>query len=89
MAKGVDPTVGRDVGDMLPDEETGRSRRWFVGLLAILVGNTIYLLSLPLLPVAARMGAGSGITIPGLVDLCFCTFVFGLLSLPGLSGKPK
>ena len=54
MAKGVDPAVGRDVGDMLPDEETARSRSWFLCLLAFLIGNTMYLFLSPLLPAAHR-----------------------------------
>jgi TatA/E family protein of Tat protein translocase len=92
MAKGIEPSVGRDVGDMLPDEEARRSRPWFVGLLAILVGTTLYFLAQPLLPAVAQMRQGSSSMIPGLVDLCFCTSVFGLLGLPGLlrkRDKPK
>ncbi len=92
MAKGVDPAIGRDVGDMLPDEDVNRSRPWFLGLLAILIGNTLYFLSWPFLPAAARMGEGTSSAMPGLVDLWFCCFVFGVLNLPGLlrrRNKPK
>jgi TatA/E family protein of Tat protein translocase len=81
MAKGVDPAVGRDVGDMLPDEDARRSRTWFIYLLAILIGNTLYFLSSPLLPAAARMNEGSSPGLPALVDLWFCLFVFGVLNL--------
>jgi hypothetical protein len=92
MAKGVDPAVGRDVGDMLPDEDARRSRLWFLGLLAILIGNTFYFFSWPFLPAAARMGEGSSSVVPGLVDLWFCFLVFGVLNLPRLvrsRNKPK
>jgi len=81
MAKGVDPEVGRDVGDMLPDEDTHRSMTWFLCLLAILVGNTLYFICSPLLPPAARMGTGSHPGLPALLDLWFCIFAFGVLSL--------
>src|ERR1039458_2868374 len=50
MAKGVDPGVGRDVGDMLPDEEVRRSKILARMLLAILLGNLFYFVSSPLLP---------------------------------------
>jgi len=92
MAKGVDPAVGRDVGDMLPDEDASRSSRWFLFLLAILIGNTLYFISSPLLPAAAQMGEGSSPGLPALVDLWFCIFVFGALNLPALlhrRNKPK
>ena len=81
MAKGVDPAVGRDVGDMLPDEETHRSTKWFIGLLAILIGNTLYFTFAPLLPPAARMSTGSNPALPVLVDFWFCIVAFGALSL--------
>jgi TatA/E family protein of Tat protein translocase len=92
MAKGVDPSVGRDVGDMLPDEDTNRSSTWFLCLLAILFGNTLYFIFAPFLPAAAQMGEGSSPGMPALVDLWFCIFVFGVLSLPALlrrRNKPK
>ena len=92
MAKGVDPAVGRDVGDMLPDGDASRSRPWFLGLLAILIGNTLYFLFWPFLPAAVRMGEGSSSAMPGLVDLWLCFFAFGILNLPGLAhrrSKPK
>jgi mttA/Hcf106 family protein len=84
MAKGVDPAVGRDVGDMLPDEEARRSKTWFIYLLAILIGNTLYFLAWPLLPAAARMDEGSSPGLPALVDLWFCLFAFGVLNLAAL-----
>jgi len=43
MAKGVDPSIGRDVGDMLPDEHLTRNETWFLCLLALLMGNNILL----------------------------------------------
>ena len=92
MAKGVDPAVGRDVGDMLPDEDTSRSSRWFLFLLAILIGNTLYFVFSQFLPAAAQMGTGSSPGLPALVDLWFCIFVFGALNLPALlhrRNKPK
>jgi len=81
MAKGVDPAIGRDVGDMLPDDDTHRSITWFLCLLAILIGNTFYFIFSPLLPVAVQMGSGSNPGLPVLVDLWFCIFAFGALSL--------
>lgn len=84
MAKGVDPRVGRDVGDMLPDEDAARSRMWFRCLLAILLGNTLYFLSSPFLPDAARVDQGGSSGLPWLVDLWFCVFVFGALNLAAL-----
>jgi len=81
MAKGVDPSVGRDVGDMLPDEHAKRQRLWFLCLLAILIGNVLYFASAPLLPSVARIGNTSSPGLAGLVDLWFCFFTFGVLSL--------
>jgi sec-independent protein translocase protein TatA len=92
MAKGVDPAVGRDVGDMLPDADAHRSRLWFLFLLAVLIGNTLYFLSSPFLPAAAPMGGGSSPGLPALIDLWFCFFAFGVLNLPGLlrrRNKPR
>jgi hypothetical protein len=92
MAKGVDPAVGRDVGDMLPDEDTRRSSTWFLCLLAILIGNTLYFIFSPFLPPAAQMHEGSSPGLPVVVDLWFCFFVFGVLSLPALlrrRNRPK
>ena len=92
VAKGVDPTVGRDVGDMLPDEDAGRRRTWLIFLLAILIGNTLYLLFLPILPVAARMDTASASGLPALVDLWLCLCTFGVLNLMRLlhsRNKPK
>jgi hypothetical protein len=90
--RGVDPAIGRDVGDMLPDEDTNRSSTWFLCRLAILIGNTLYLIFSPLLPAAAQMGEGSSPGLPALVDLWFCFFVFGVLNLQALlhrRNKPK
>src|SRR5437016_4696877 len=81
MAKGVDPAVGRDVGDMLPDEDASRRRTWLIFLLAILMGNTLYFLLLPILPAAARMDTASASGLPALVDLWFCLCTFGVLNL--------
>jgi hypothetical protein len=44
MAKGVDPGVGRDVGDMLPDEEARQTKAWARILVAILLGILAYLI---------------------------------------------
>ncbi len=79
MAKGVDPAVGRDVGDMLPDEEVKKSHEWLIFFLAFLLGNLTYVLLAPVLPASARMGPDSGIGLPILVDLGFCTWVYGIL----------
>ena len=81
MAKGVDPAIGRDVGDMLPDDDSHRTITWFLCLLAILIGNTFYFIFSPLLPVAAQMGSGSNPGLPVLADLWFCISAFGVLSL--------
>ena len=80
MAKGVDPKVGRDVGDMLPDEQAHRIALLYRFLLAILIGNTIYFLLSPLLPAAARLGVGAIAGLPMVVDLWVCLIVFGILS---------
>jgi TatA/E family protein of Tat protein translocase len=81
MAKGVDPNIGRDVRDVLPDEDAIRRRTWFIYLLAILIGNALYFLSSPFLPAAARLDAGLSSGLPALIDLWLCAFVFGVLSL--------
>jgi hypothetical protein len=81
MAKGVDPGVGRDVGDMLPDEEVHRSKTWARLLLAILLGNLIYFGSSPLLPAPAVLNGERVSALPALVDIWFCLLVFGVLSL--------
>jgi TatA/E family protein of Tat protein translocase len=81
MAKGVDPGVGRDVGDMLPDEEARRSKTWARMLLAILLGNLLYFVSSPLLPAAAVLNGEKVSALPALVDIWFCVLVFGVLSL--------
>ena len=84
MAKGVDPAVGRDVGDMLPDEDTKRSSAWFACLVSILIGNTLYFVCYPILPVATKMGADSRPGLPVFVDLFFCIVVFEALNLLAL-----
>ena len=92
MAKGVDPAVGRDVGDMLPDGDTKRSGTWFACLVSILIGNTLYFICYPILPAAARMGADSKPGLPVFVDLFFCIVVFEALNLLALlrqRNKPK
>ena len=89
MAKGVDPAVGRDVGDMLPDEQTTRSIGWFLCLLAFLIGNTLYFFLSPLLPAAARLGGGSSPGFAALVDLWFCVLAFGALTLARMRRKGK
>jgi TatA/E family protein of Tat protein translocase len=92
MAKGVDPAVGRDVGDMLPEDDADRSRSWFTYLLAILIGNTLYFFSSPFLPVAARLDTAKSPGLPALVDLWFCLFILGALKLTELfrrRNKPK
>ena len=89
MAKGVDPAVGRDVGDMLPDADAHRSSLWFISLLAVLVGNTLYFLSSPFFPPAARMHEASSPGLPVLVDLWFCIFAFGVLGLFASRHRPN
>jgi len=81
MAKGVDPEVGRDVGDMLPDEDAQRNKTWLRILLAILLGNTLYFLFSPFLPAAARFDWERTSALPPLVDTWFCLFMFGILNL--------
>jgi TatA/E family protein of Tat protein translocase len=88
IAKGVDPSVGRDVGDMLPDENARRSRVWLRWLLAILIGNRLYIASSQFLPAEARLDAGSSPGLPALIDLWFCLFSFGVLCLVAGAGKP-
>jgi len=89
MAKGVDPAVGRDVGDMLPDVDAHRSSLWFISLLAVLIGNTLYFLSSPFLPPAAQMHEGSSPGVPMLADIWFCIFAFGVLSLLASRHRPS
>jgi TatA/E family protein of Tat protein translocase len=81
MAQGVDPEIGRDVGDMLPDENWSRTRTLYLCLLALLIGNTIYFLLSPILPATARMDTGLSSRLPALVDLWVCLLVFGFLNL--------
>ncbi len=81
MAKGVDPSVGRDVGDMLPDDPAKHYETVYLCLLALLIGNTIYFLILPLLPEPARIDAGFASGLPAVVDLLICIMVFGMLEL--------
>jgi hypothetical protein len=81
MAKGVDPSVGRDVRDMLPDDDARRSKIWARLLLAILLGNLLYFTSTPLLPAATVLNGQSVSALPALVDIWFCLLVFGVLSL--------
>lgn len=87
MAKGVNPDVGRDVGDMLPDEHAKRQELWYLVLLAILIGNTVYFLLSLILPAAARMDSAGGSGLPALVDIWICALVFGLLSLLRLANR--
>jgi len=87
MAQGVDPEIGRDVGDMLPDENWNRTRILYLCLLALLIGNTIYFLLSPILPAAARMDTGLSSGLPALVDLWICLLAFGFLSLLRLVRK--
>ena len=89
MAKGVDPGVGRDVGDMLPDEEGRRSKTWARLLIAILLGNLLYFVSSPLLPAAAVLNGERVSALPPLVDIWFCLFVFGVLSLVRPLGRRR
>ena len=87
MAQGVDPEIGRDVGDMLPDENWSRTRTLYLCLFATLIGNTIYFLLSPILPDAARMDTGSSSGLPALVDLWICLLAFGFLNLLGFVRK--
>lgn len=92
MASGVDPEVGRDVGDQLPDEEAERGKFWVRSLLAVLIGNTAYFLSSPLLPSGARMSLESQPWLAALVDAWLCVFAFGALSVASAfrkRGGPK
>ena len=89
MAKGVDPKIGRDVGDMLPDEHWSRTTTGYLCLLAILIGNTLYFLASPFLPAAARLDTGSSTGLPALVDLWVCLLVFGCLNLLRLVRRQK
>ncbi len=84
MAQGVDPEIGRDVGDMLPEENWNRTKTLYLCLLALLIGNTIYFLLSPILPATARMDAGLSSGLPALVDLWICLLVFGFLNLLNL-----
>jgi TatA/E family protein of Tat protein translocase len=87
MAQGVDPEIGRDVGDMLPDENWSRTRTLYLCLLALLLGNTIYFLVSPTLPATARMDSGLSSGLPVFVDLWICLLVFGFLNLLRLMRK--
>ncbi len=81
MAQGVDPKIGRDVGDMLPEEDSSRIGTLYLCLLAILIGNTLYFLFSPIFPATARMDTGLSSGLPALVDLWICLLVFGFLNL--------
>ena len=87
MAQGVDPEIGRDVGDMLPNRDLSRAGIFYLFLLAILVGNTLYFLLSPILPAAARMGKIFTFGLPALVDLWICSLILGLLSFLSLARK--
>jgi len=87
MAKGVDPGVGRDVGDMLPDEEARQSQTWARLLIAILLGNLLYFASSPILPAAAVFNGERVSALPALVDIWCCLLAFGVLSLARPSRK--
>jgi TatA/E family protein of Tat protein translocase len=87
MAQGVDPEIGRDVGDMLPNTGLSRTGILYLFLLAILIGNTLYFLLSPILPAAARMGTVFTFGLPALVDLWICSLILGLLSFLSLARK--
>lgn len=93
MAKGVDPSVGRDVGDMLPDKEARRHRIWARVLVATVLGNLLYFASRPLLPMGARLSGETVSVLPALVDIWLCVLIFGALNLvrpsSGRSRKTK
>jgi hypothetical protein len=88
MAQGVEPEIGRDIGDMLPDQHLNRNEILYLCLFAILIGNTIYFSFSPILPAAARLDTGLGSGLPALVDLWICLLVFGFLNLLRLIHKP-
>ena len=81
MAKNVDPGVGPDGGDKFPDEEARQTATWFRVLVAILLGNTLYFLSSPLLPAAARLNGEETSALPALIDIWLCVLVYGILNL--------
>jgi hypothetical protein len=87
MAQGVDPEIGRDVGDMLPDKGLSRTGILYLCLLALLIGNTLYFLLSPILPAAARMGTVLSSGLPALVDLWICLLILGFLNLLRLVRK--
>jgi hypothetical protein len=89
MAKGVDPEVGRDVGDMLPDEDALRRKTWAQLLTAIVLGNLLYFASSPLLPAAARMSFETSSVLPTLVDIWYCALAFGVLSFVVLRNRRR
>jgi len=90
MAKGVDPSIGRDVGDMLPDTEARRHRIWAKLLVATLLGNLLYFASWPLLPIAVRLSGNRIPVLPAVVDLWFCVLTFGVLGrLRPWNGRPR
>jgi len=60
------------------------TRFGFLGLLAFLIGTALYLTIASFLPPAAQMGPGSSSSLPALVELWFCVFVFGVLNLPAV-----
>ncbi len=81
MAQGVDPQIARDVGGTLPNKGLSRTGIFYLILLSILIGNTLYFLLSPILPAATRMGKAFSFGLPALVDLWFCLLILGLLSL--------
>ena len=81
MAQWVDPNIGRDVSDSLPDTSTDTATVWFQFLVSALLGNTLYFFSSPWLPVPTRPDALSASGLAALVDLWFCLLFFGVLHL--------
>ncbi len=56
-------------------------RLWAKFLLAILLGNALYLILSPHLPLSARRQARFSPDLGTLVDFWFCLFVYGLIEL--------
>ena len=83
-------SVGRDVGDMLPDREARRNRIWAKALVAALLGNLLYFASSPFLPVAARLTGERVSALPALADIWFCVLMYGALNFIRPSGaRPR
>ena len=81
MTKEAVPGADAEAKDMLPGDESRRSKAQARMLLAFLMGNLLYFFSSPFLPSAAVLNAARFPGVPVLVDMWFCVMMFGILNL--------